>query len=538
MDSLADEERERFLDVSVEVRIWDKFYDFVDFAQDYIDLEFSFIRNGAGGLSMLLPGDTAIREHIFENPDGANATIPITVDTKGMQWPGKIDTASIIRDADGVETIEITALHDWEHVSRIAMWPSPFAPLQAQFPRRMVLVGPTETVIKTFLACNLLRLQLPLWRVPDMANLFDPSAWFDLGNAMFPIAVVPVNPLLDTTKWTAMSARMQMGNELFAQSLKDAGLVLTAKLYIHGESEQPCPEWFILDRTTIVLDVEDHSGVTGPTGTVIDGLLDWFVELAEDGVTQIFHPILDPDGDGNSIIDDFVGIKHEQPHIIWHEGQYSSVGESEVTIHKPIARDVIVGGKSPGWVNAGIEVGIRSLLSALGLALAVPGLDALYQGQLSDVFLAFQRFTDAERARQGGPYMYQEYVDTTGGSAYTIDAMVAGRSAVWDTRGYVSHSITVHDGSPFIFGTPERGGHFSIGHLVGFELNKTIYTDYVTKATFKDSRDTRATWTITIGDGSDEEGEAARSARKISSLFGIAKDIALDTGADLGLGFI
>ena len=538
MDSLAKEEREVFLDSACEVRIMDKVYELVDFCQDYLSLEFTFQRNAAGGLAMELPGDSSIRDWLFDNPDGANATIPIIVDTRGMQWPGKIDTAKLHLEADGTETIEVTALHDWEHVNRIAMWPSPFAPLEAQFPRRMIGVGPTETVIKTYLVCNLLRLQLPLWRIPDINNLFNPSSWFDLGNAMFPIAVVPVNPLLDTSKWTALSARMQMGNELFEQALKDSGLVLTAKLFIPGEHEQPAPEWFTLDRTTIVLDIENKSNVTGPTGTSIDGVLDWFAELAEDGITQILHPILDPDGDGNSWIDDLVGIKNEKPIVVWNQDQYSGIGEAELVVHKPLARDIIVGGKSPGWVNAGIELGIKSLLTYVGIAMAVPGLDALYQGQLSDVFLAFQRFTDAERTRQGGPYMYQEWVDTSGGSAFTIDALVAGKSAVWDTRGYVSHSVTVEDGKPYIFGGPGRGGHFEIGDLVGFEINDKIYTDYVTAATFRDDRTTRATWTITIGDGSDEEDPTSKSHRKIASLFGIAKDIALDTGSDLGLGFI
>nr|WP_296763795.1 phage tail protein [Rhodococcus sp. (in: high G+C Gram-positive bacteria)] len=533
---LAGEQKDFFFDTSCEVRFWDEQMGFVDFGQDYLDLEFDFKRNAAGALTIILPHDTPIRPHLFENKNGADATIPITVDTPGMQWPGNVDTAKLIRDIDGQETIEVTAIHHWEYVNRIAMWPSPFAPLIAQFPRRMIQIGPTESVIKTYLQSNLLRLQLPLWRIPDLSQIFNPGAWFNLGNAHFPIAVVPVNPLLDDTKWTALSARMQMGGELFDQALKDAGLVLTAKLFIPGEHPQPAPGWFTLTRPTIVLDIEDKSGVTGPTGTLIDGVLGFFAELLDDGITEIFHPILDPNDLGP--IQTGLGFKKERPWVVWLQGQYSGIGESEMVVHKPIARDVIVGGKSPGWVNAGIELAIKSLLGLIGNFLMVPGLDALYQGQLSDVFLAFQRFTDAGRARRGGPYMYPEYVDTTSGQAYTIDALVAGRSAVWDTRGYVSHSVTVEDGAPYFFGSPESGGHFEIGDVVGFEINGRIFTDYVTQATFKDNRSTRATWTIVIGDGSDEESDGQRAHRKISALFGIAKEIALDTGVDLGLGFI
>ncbi|NKS29206.1 phage tail protein [Rhodococcus hoagii] len=532
MDGLSAAEQQEWLNPACDVRVFDKFYNEEGVCGDYLDLEFSLVKNVAGGLDITLPGDTPLRDHLLHNPDGADATIPIVVDTPGMRWPGKITTVRLVRFTDGTEVIEIEALHDLEHVAHISMWPAPFAPLEAQFPRHMILVGPTETVIKTFLAKNLMRLQLPLWTIPD--NIFDPSAWFDIGNAMFPIAVVPANPFTDTSKWCALSARMQMGDELFAQALKDAGLVLTAKLFLPERDPQPAPQWFTLSKPTIVLDIVDKSGVTGPTGTFVDGLISYVAEFLDDGVTPILHPVINPDEPYDpDYFQGLLGVKPGKPWAVWREGQYSGIGESEIAIHKPMASSVIVGGKSPDWVNAGISLAIRSLLSWLGLLIGVPGLDALYQGQLDDVFLAFQKFTDRARERRAGPYGYQESFQVGSGSAYTLDAILAGREGLYSTRGYVSHKVTVEDNAPYIFGL-----HMEVGDIVGFELGGSIYTDYISAATFRDDRKTRATWTLTIGDGSDDEDPIARAHRKLGDLLSIVKEVSLDTGVDFGLGFI
>ncbi|QIG58696.1 minor tail protein [Gordonia phage DatBoi] len=544
------EETAELLDPMVEVRIFDKWYDLAEFAQDYLDLEFSFKRNGTGALAITLPGDSSVRDHIFNNPDGADAIIPMIVDTAGAQWSGQIDTAAIVLDDDGVETIEITALHDWEWCNRVAMWPSPGAPLEVQFPKRMIGIGPAATIIKTFYRANLLRLQLPLWRLPALNELFDREAFVPPGGTdrgllglgdndpNFPVAVIPENPLLDTTKWCAVSARMQMGGELFEQVLKDSGLALVAKIWMPGEHEQPAPGHYTLTRPTILLDVEDHTGVTGPTGTVIDGMLWWFTELLEDMVTEVLS-LSDPEH-GDLVVDDdlgqiskWLGIRKKRPDVVWRDGQYSGIVSGQVTVHKPMARDIIVGGRSPGWVNSLIDVGMSLLLNYVGILAGAPGLSSLYTGQFDDILLAYQRFTDAGRAKRAGPYLYHEHVVADASSAYTMDGTMSGRSGVWDTRGYVSRTVKVRDAAPYVFGKD-----YDIGHLVGYELDDVIWTDYVTEATFHDNREERAFWDITIGDGSDEESGSVRAHRKISGLFSIAKDLATDVGADLGLGVI
>lgn len=525
-----------------EVRVLDRMCDLHTYANDYISIEMDFKRNAAGALTLLLPGDSFCRDHIFNNEFGINAVIPIVVDTVAAQWTGKIDTAKLLIDENGVETIEITAIHDWEHLNRILMWPSPFAPLEAQWPRHMYGIGPMETMMKVFLKTNLLRLQLPLWRIPPIDELFNPTSWFNIKNAHFPVAVEPIRPFTDTSQWGAVSARMQTFAELFKQGIKDAGMLVTSSLFLPDEHEQPFPDFCILDRPTIVIGFKNKSGVTGPTGTLIDGLIQWGAELGDDMVTEYLTPIVDPDYDPSSVdpntflgpIQRYLGFKKATPNVVFLQGQYSGIEQSELALHKPMARDVIVGGKSPDWVNKGITLAFSQGLGLLGMMIGVPGLSSLYSGQLDDVFLAFQRFTDQRRAKMAGPYLYHEYFASDSTQAYTMDAFVAGRGAVWETRGYLAHKVTVRDHQPYSFGFD-----LDIGDLVGYELDGNIYTDYVTAATFKDDREIRANWQITIGDPDGAlESPTAKSFRKLSALYSLAKDAALDTGADglLGIG--
>lgn len=542
LEDVVEKENRDLRDASCNVRIMDKYCQLAEYANDYLEVEFDIQRNGAGAVSVVLPGDTACREHIFRNPDGADAVVPIIIDTAAFQWTGQIDVASIVQDEDGIETVELTGIHDWDWCASVAMWPSPFAPLIAQFPKRMFGIGPTRSIIHTFYKANLLRQQLPLWRFPSLDQLFDPSAWFNLGNANFPVAVAPINPLTDTSKWCAVSARMQMGSELFDQALKDSGVSLTVKLFIPGEHDQPFQQFFgNWDRPTLILDTEDHSGVVGPTGTVVDGLITWLGEMGEDVLGTILGSRADPTAivsDGDFVREDAIGniqkllgVTQDPPRAIWLDGQYTAVDSGRVDMHKPICRDVIVGGRSPGWVNSGIELGIKQLLSFAGTYLGVGGLDALYQGQLADVFMAWMRFTDPGRARRAGPYLKHERVVATGSAAYTASGYMEGMEALFDTRGYNSRTIKIRDGAPLWFGRDVK-----IGECCAYELDQILWCDYLTKATFRDSRDERSHWELTLGDGSAEESDGTKAHRKIAQLYGIAQDLATDIGVgDFGL---
>ncbi|MEV0356371.1 phage tail protein [Nocardia sp. NPDC050697] len=523
MDALHKTEQEEWRDPGVLVRYWDKFLREVGEEHSYLSLEFTYPRNAAGGLKMICPRDMVHFDHLFNNPDGEDATIPITVNTRGFRWDGYITKASIVRDEHGVETVDVEAIHCWNHVATICCWASPFAPILAQFPRHHILFGPARSLITTYLTTNLMRLQAPGWAPPATAD--DPD-WAGVGNSLFPIAVVPVDPLTDTSRWNAASARFDMADKLFGPILEDSEVDLTARFFLPGEDEQPAPEWFFLERPTVVLETADKSGVTGgPAGSLLTGIASWIEEFLDDGTTPVRYPRFESTTEYEAIYGQYgsLGTFRNFPWVWYFEGEYSGIGPSEIALHKPTATDVIIGGRSPGWVNAGIEIAIKSLLGLIGL-------DWLYRGQLDDVFLAWMVYRDMRRVERAGPYAFRELYITGSDKAFTLDGLVAGLQGLHLTRGYTSKRVTVQDNAPYILGRD-----FGLGDQIGFVLGDQIFTDHVTELTFVDDRETSATWQIVVGDGSDEEDSTVKAWQRLGRVAAAIKDLATDVGADLDL---
>nr|WP_246598258.1 phage tail protein [Nocardia tengchongensis] len=373
----------------------------------------------------------------------------------------------------------------------------------------------------TYLSMNLMRLQAPGWAPTDGEN----TPKWNAGNTLFPIAVVPVDPMHDTSRWSAASARFDMADKLFQPMLEDSGVMLTARFFLPEEDEQPAPDYFYLEHPTVVIDTVDKSGVTGSTGTLLDGIQSWFEEFADDGTTPMRYPNLDSTTDYETVYGQpgKFGTTRNFPWVWYFEGEYSGIGASEVALHKPTATDVIIGGRSPGWVNAGIEVVIKGLLSLIGLGW-------LYRGQLNDVFLAWMVYRDMERARKAGPYAFRELYITGSDKAFNLDGLVAARQGLHLTRGYTSHKVTIEDNAPYLLGRD-----FGLGDQIGFAVGQAVFTDYVTELTFTDDRQTPAVWQITVGDGSDEEDSVVKAWQRLGRFAAAIKDLSTDVGADLDL---
>lgn len=532
MDQAYLDEQEQWRAPDANVRFWSKFMEEEGVENSYLRLQHSKKRNATGALAMTLPHDTLFRDLLLNNPDGEDAMIPITSDTNGDRWSGKVDRVSLLRDQDGSETIEVSAICDWNHVATTCLWASPWAPILAQFPRHDYKIGPSATVICSYLANNLARLQLgsPL---PEFANA---PEWMDAGSSMWPIAIVPVDPRTDTSVWVGGAARFDMASPFIDKWLDEAGLVLTAEMFLPEEDEQPAPEWLWLDRPTIVLRIENKSNTVGPTGTPQDGIISWVEEFLDDGVTPVRYPVFEQEFD----YEDQeaygkvgpLGTKTRLPWIWYFQSEFDGIGESDISVHKPMATDILVGGRSPSWVNAAIEIAIKNMLAWLGLLIGVPGLDALYRGQLDDVFLAFNVGRDMGRVQRAGPFAWREHFVTGSEKAFTIDGFMALRQGLHDTRGYTSKKVSVHDNAPYIYG---RLGHFVVGDQIGFQLGELIFTDYVTEATFTDDRQTAAQWTLTIGDGADEEDSVVKAWRRMKDMSQVIATLSKDVGMEADL---
>ncbi|SNY83980.1 hypothetical protein SAMN04244553_3584 [Nocardia amikacinitolerans] len=531
LDNLEREDQEYRSDQTARVRYYDKYLQEIGEEAAYIALQFNHPKNKAGGLKMSIPRVDMIHfDHIFRNPDGEDATIPITVDTAAFRWDGYITKASVIRDEDGVETVDIEAIHCWHHIATTALWASPFAPILAQFPRHDVKFGPVETVCLLYLVTNLMRLQAHFWDVPD--RWLDAPDWAQVGSALWPIAIVPIDVWRDSSPWCAATARFDMADQTLVPLMDGTGVMLNAKFFLPEDGdEQPAPNWYVLDRPTVVIWTENKDGVVGPTGTLFDGLIAQVEEFIDD-TTVVRYPKFDSQSEYEAVYGNSgpLGTFRALPHVWYLEGEYSGIGPSEIALHKPMATSVIVGGRSPGWVNAGIELVMKNLLAWLGMLIGIPGLDALYQGQLDDVFLAWMNYEDRERTRRAGPFAFREHVVTASSKAFTLDGVMSGLRGLHQTRGYTSKRVTIGDGAPYLIGKD-----FTLGDQIGFQVGDQLFTDYVTDMTFTDDRERGARWELTIGDGADEEDSVVKGWDRMAQFAQAIRVLATDVGADLDL---
>lgn len=535
LDRLEEIER---LDALFEWDVYDGRYVQVGVVADYMDTTVDFNRNKVSGATIVLDQSHPMGPQ-FLNCD--ISVIPMVTHVEGERWSGRVDECHRVRDEDGVITYEVQLISDWAFYQRLLAWPSPLAPLAIQFPRNFIMVGPAITCIKTTLLLNLMRLQIPLWDLQPLVDVVGAvasvggtsmSRWrdmdtdqqnnpWDLGNwvsgvasaASFPVAVAGVNPFLDTSRWTAFSARMVPMDELFDQILKDEGLNMTAVVLFPGEVG---PGGMTVTRPTIVLDVVDNAArATGPTGTFVDGLIYGVAKTLDDGYTQVVEATTRTPSTKYQV-QGFFGIDAKDPWITIEDDD-PQVVKSRLSSYHPVARDVIVGGRSPAWLNKGVNLLIEAAISA---ALALAGLSGIaptiLEGILDDVFLAFIRYRHAMRAYQLGPYALPEYFAPGGEVALSLSGLQTAISAIWDTRGYRAYEVTIKDGFPYKFGRNMR-----IGDPMRFLVDGTYYIQYLEGATVADSRDGRMTVDLKVGDPSANESPLTVVGRKLTSLYGI-----------------
>ncbi|AEV52238.1 putative minor tail protein [Nocardia phage NBR1] len=535
LDRLEEIER---LEALFEWDVYDGRYSQVGVIADYISSTVDFNRNKVSGATIVLDQSHPLGPQLLHCDV---ATIPMVTHVEGERWSGRVDECHRVRDENGDITYEVQLISDWAFYQRILAWPSPLAPLAIQFPRNFIMVGPAITCIKTTLLLNLMRLQIPLWdlsplldvvsAVASVGGIGSVSQWrdmdtdaqnnpWDLGNwtkginpaANFPVAVAGVNPFTDTSRWTAFSARMVPMDQLFDQILKDEGLNMTAVVLFPGEVG---PGGMTVTRPTIVMDVVDNTGVTGPTGTFLDGLVYGVAKFLDDGFTQVVEATTRTPSNKYQV-QGFFGIDAKDPWITIEDDD-PQVVKSRLSSYHPVARDVIVGGRSPAWLNKGVNLLIEAAISA---ALALAGLSGIaptiLEGILDDVFLAFIRYRHATRAYQLGPYALPEYFAPGGEVALSLSGLQTAISSIWDTRGYRAYEVTIKDGFPYKFGRNMR-----IGDPMRFLVDGKYYTQYLEGATVTDSRDGRMTVDLKVGDPNANENPLAVVGRKLTNLYGI-----------------
>lgn len=499
---------------------------------------------------------------------------PLNPDDCRRRWGGKIHTINIQRHEDGTSTVELQAISMREHAKRLLYAAAPFLPPEIQLPKMWIMPGPIRTVLFMSGIVNLARLFVP--GLSFLTNMFNPGSWLDplSADSLFqvnplewPIQFAFVNPALDTSSWTALGATWTDWHSATGDMLKDAGCMLRAYTYLVGDKYSPYEDLNGLLglshltqnanliaplRNCVVFACLDKSGHVGPTGTAFDGLLDVIGVSLDDllsstiidantGLSLDGEPVFEVNGDNFPIFESLLGVAPPVPKVIWREGQFTGLIDATHTLHKGSPRTVMTGGRSPTLVNElqtfAIRWGLAQLSDMINVAIGTmintayqapltPGLDNLYQDQLSNTIFAWERYTDPLRAIWNGDLSYQEYFERGSSTAYTMAGFLTLRTALWKTRAYQGFKAVVRNGHPWSLDYDTE-----LGDRNAFEFDGVLYVDQIYGDKRKVDRKTGVMATLTIGDDKEKADPLARTMRAVQAMYTMF-------GAFLGEGLI
>ena len=532
------------------VTIYDKFYNVAGDLSDYIELEATFARLELPTATLNLMGVDPIADLVLACD---TEVVPVTIDIGALRWSGRVINAHDKINEDGSETVECQLIGDLAMLDAILTWPEPFLPIEIQ-PSQAIYMGPAITVIKTMVAENTLRIQLGINElINNLGSLnLDWRAWFgtlltqqpsaNSVQALMQMVVTPVcvifgDTLTDTSPWISMHGRMNTCWKLMLKQLEDNGLYPSMDLWLPGD---PQPEGRMYDLTvpTYIFNVRDYSGVTGPSGTVLDGGVRDLVDLTDSLLGNVLKPFLNPKNNyvppGSNIqIAPTLGVNYTPPWVIFNADapHRDGIVTLDITHHHPFAWSAIVGGKSPQWLNKLMNATAEYLIDMLMIGIGISGIpDDLLDGILDNALLAFELYQNFDMRVLMGPYGYPEKFFPLQ-STYDIDEIFAAIDAMWQIKGYPSAQVSFYNGMPYTLGKD-----LFPGAQASVVRRSTLYTDYLDKITIKDSRKERAKVTGMIGDGRREESAATIVQRRIIDLDEDINLMLLAPGTDSGGG--
>ncbi|MUL44462.1 hypothetical protein FZI85_17205 [Mycobacterium sp. CBMA293] len=555
------------------LRLWDKNMHYIgQIAQERsVMVEEVMADSGAG--SIVLRRDNWLSDFIL-NDRRMEEDLHVTMDPIATsedyrtRWGGKVIGVNAKRDAQGLHTVELEMVSNREHLKHLLAGANPLFPPEVQIPKMWVLPWNCRTGISVTMSINLMRQYFPALSIPT--NMFNPGGWIGTGLAGFdplswPIQVQFVNPFFDQSRFTVLTSRWSDMHSVTAPLLEDAGCMIRAYTWLTTDKDSPHPELElglgdvpfigkelaklakksglpknIADlarphRNCIVMAVEDKSGTTGPTGTFADGPLKLAASTADDLITEVISDVTGFNKNAEGKTDPFfaklAGTAPAPPWVNFADGEYSGIVESQRSLHGATAKTVMVGSKSPGWVNQAqtfaIKYGLAQLseliYAAAGLAISgfqapgTPGLEEVYQGQLDDTLLAWQRFTDPKRALLMGDFGFLEHYERGSGSAYTVAGVLDIRTGHWKTRAYSSFKTTVRNGAPYLVGKD-----FQLGDRLGFQMANLIHVDQCTAVRYSWDDSNPITVGLSIGNDKEEEDPVARATRSIAAVWNLA----------------
>ena len=549
------------------LRLWDKNMVYIGQIAQEKSVQVEEVASDSGGASIVVRRDNWLSETILYDRRSVE-DLHITLDPNPTQtswktrWGGKVTAVNAKRGADGLHTIELQAVSNREHLKHILCAATPFSPPEFQPLKMWLMPLNCRSALTISLFINLFRQYNPFMAIPT--NILNPVSWLttdlrDLTNALnWPVQPQFINMLNDTSRTEIFTSRWQDFHTSSQSMLDDAGCIWKAYTWLQEDETSPHQELARVGtgsmkgqkladtmenlmrpkRNCVVLAVEDKSGVVGPTGTLLDGPINMLAATIDDLVTETVFPEYDKNGDGQTdpLVRKWFGVAPKPPWVTFRDGDYSAIVESERVIHGSTARTIVVGGKSPGWVNELQTFGIQYGLAQLSMLYYVPylsgpvsagvtsaqipgtnGLDSLYQGQLDDIILAYQRWTDPLRALQAGDFAFLEnFEQGSSGSAYTISGELDIRTGIWKTRAYTNFRVSIRNGYPWVAGLD-----FELGDRCAFEMANVLHVDQISAIRYKWDKDTPVRVELSVGNDSQEEDPVGKAIKAIAGIWNV-----------------
>ena len=413
-------------------------------------------------------------------------------------------------------------------------------------------------------------------------NPFSADALLNVLPTSWPIQVAFVNTALDQSRWASIGATWQDAHSVFKDILMDAGVMMRAYTYLTTDEDSPNVELAqllrlapdVLDaagidstlvdeladrlaapiRNCVVFSFEDKSGHTGPTGTVADGVIATTAVTLDDLITPVTvnlstgetydpgmvlngMPIQEASGiDRTHLIESLTLTAPQPPKVIWWDGTWNGMLTSDLFWRKGAVATVMTGARSPTIVNEAQTFAIRYGLAQLSNVIntyasvwmagqaQVPGsngLENLYQDQLDDTVLAWQRFTDPIRAIRGGDHKWQEHFEKGSGTAYTLSSVITLRSGIWKTRAFSSFKAEAMNGRPWI-----ADYDFTVGDRIGFEKQGVIYVDNVYGIKREWDWNTPMTVSLKIGEDRDKSDPLTSAFKTMANVYEFVSHLA------------
>ncbi|RRQ26320.1 hypothetical protein DK926_18940 [Rhodococcus sp. Eu-32] len=485
------------------IHIRDKSLSYVGDVEGFNNYSWEDICNDAGEAWFELPSEDDLSKWLLEQP--VDADIFLVFETKWKRETYKVYDIETDVDENGIEVVRPVALHIFDETKHIRCWPNTMSTILIQVPKVDLQAGNSIGVVKGYMFRNLWREQASFW-IPGF-DIWSPANWrANFRNAEWPMVMLPLLESEKKSEWCVLGARMDNFYDLVKPTLEDAGLQLTAKLWLPGDP-QPAPNHMTLDRPTIVFDVKQRKPVSGITGTILDAIRDLLRIILPDGTTEQVT-IADPNTDPSSITGD-------TPYVIWRKDQHLGL-RSKMTIHKPLEHTITTGGKSPDAINQGAKLISNILLGMLGQLIGMPWLTlGIFDKAVEDIILAWAIFTDFNRKAAMGRYAHKSGFESGGGVAVSPSGLQTGRVGLFKARGYVSFAAAVDDASPYMLGK-----HVDVGQHCGFEIADKVWLSNIASAKQTGSREDPPMWTISVGDYRQQEPPGTTALRHLETFAG------------------